>query len=143
MTPTAPIVYVDTNALVYFLAGGESETSRLARAAFQAAAEGRVQLFLADVIVVDLGFVLTRVLKLERSRASALLGALLDARGVRLEHRSLLRRTLELFDEYGLGWVDAYLAAHALEGGSPVLSFDRRLDRVPGLERVTSTSFPS
>lgn len=134
--------HLDTNVILRYLTGAPPEPAARARELFSAAEQGRLTLFVPDVILLETGFVLLRILRLEAPKVSALLGSLVEAPGLEIERRETVRLTLELFQQGQLGLVDAYLAAHALsqeEAGRPavVASFDRDLSRVPGIQRIS------
>ena len=139
---------VDTNVVVRFLTGEPAEQAERARGLFGAAAAGAFELFLPTVILVETGFVLHRVLRLERSKVAILLGSLGNAPGLVVEHREVVQRTLELFEGSSIPLTDAYLAAYALvrgeswgDSGLPaVVSFDRHLDMVTGVRRIVDPS---
>ena len=127
------------------------EPAGQAKALFASAGEGRVRLVVPDVIVVECGFVLSRVLGLEAGQVARLLWSLSEAPGVEVERPELIHRALMLFEE-GMGLVDAYLAAHALESAAGrenpekrsalVASFDRDLDGIDGLTRIQILDHP-
>lgn len=136
---------VDTNVVLRFLTGEPPELAERARALFEAAAASAIELFLPAVILVEVGFVLHRVLRLERSRVATLLGSLGNTPGLVVEQREVVQRTLELFEGNAIPLADAYLAGYALIRGEPwgdsglpaVVSFDRHFDAVAGLRRIT------
>lgn len=141
-------VSVDTNVVVRFLTGEPPEEAERARALFDAAAAGIFELFLPTVILIEAGFVLRRVLRLERPRVATLLGSLGNTAGLVVEQREVVQRTLELFEGSAIPLADAYLAGYALVRGESfgdpglpaVVSFDRHFDTVTGLRRITNSS---
>jgi predicted nucleic acid-binding protein len=142
-------VFVDTNVVVRFLTGEPPEQAERARALFDAAAAGAFELFLPPVILVEAGFVLHRVLRLERSKVATLLGSLGNTHGLVMEQPQVVQRMLELFETSAIPLADAYLAAFALVRGGPpagdlglpvVVSFDRHFDAVAGLRRIAGPS---
>ncbi len=138
---------VDTSVVVRFLTGEPPELAERARALFDAAASGAFELFLPAVVLVEAGFVLHRVLRLERSVVAALLGSRGNTPGLVVDQREVIQRTLELFEGSAIPLADAYLAAYALVRGEPwgdpglpaVVSFDRHFDKVAGLRRIADT----
>jgi predicted nucleic acid-binding protein len=128
---------LDTSVVVRHVTGEPPAAAEHARGLFVAATAGRLQLVLTDVTFVEVGFVLWRVLHLERLMVIAYLDSLLQAPGVFAEHKEILQRSLELFQAHPVGLVDAYLAACAAATGiDGVASLDRGFDQLPGLLRV-------
>ena len=136
--------FVDTNVVVRFLTGEPPEQAARARALFAAAAAGAIELFLPTVVLIEAGFVLRRVLRLERERVAIVLESLGNAPGLVVEQREVVQRALELFEGSTIPLADAYLAAYALVRGAPwgdpglpaVVSFDPHFDQVDGLRRI-------
>jgi predicted nucleic acid-binding protein len=137
-------LHLDTSVVIRYLTGSPPDAAESARALFAAAADGGLRLFIPDVILIEAGFVLVRVLHLERREVARLLGSLAEAPGVEVERREVVRGALELFQHGRLGLVDAYLTAHALAcqdsspGTAVVASFDQELDKVQGVRRISS-----
>jgi predicted nucleic acid-binding protein len=48
---------------------------------------------------------------------------------------TLLTRAVRLFARTDIEFASAYLAAQSLEADLPILSYDKALDRIPGLKR--------
>jgi predicted nucleic acid-binding protein len=132
-------VHLDTSVIVRYLTGSPPDAAVHATGLFAKAEAGLIRLFLADVIAIETGFVLLRVLGLERKQAAGLLWSLMEAPGVDVERREVLQQALEIFEEGAIGLTDAYLASHALASRGQldqlalVASFDRGLRRLPQL----------
>ncbi|MEX2459485.1 MAG: PIN domain-containing protein, partial [Actinomycetota bacterium] len=95
------------------------------------------QLLATDVMFAELVFVLTSFYERPREEIAASARALLAHPSIVTADEDLLRRALELYELTNLHFVDAYLAAAAeLTGVEAVASFDRDLDRIPGITRV-------
>ncbi len=139
-------VYLDTSVIVRFLTGEPPESAAAARDLFAAAAQAQVELFVPAVIVVETGFVLLRVLGLERGAAAALLASLLECPGLAFDQRDVLWRMVEVLRDRPVPLVDAYLAAFAAvrgvgpePGGMPVVaSFDGHFDGLVGIRRAAA-----
>lgn len=62
---------------------------------------------------------------------------LLAAAPLRFEERSIIDRALGIYRSVHDDWDDCLLAAYAIErAGGRLASFDRGLDRIPGLTRI-------
>lgn len=130
-------LFCDTNVLVRFLTGEPPDQSRAALRALERAAEGRFTLVLPDLIVAELAYVLTTGSGLDAREAADHLRRVLDLPGIVTMDEAVLRDALSVWAEGRLDFADAYLAALARRfEDAGVLSFDRDLDRVPGVRRV-------
>lgn len=123
---------IDTNVLIRLLTGDPPEQAERARRLIAASDE----LVLPDVIVAECVYVLESVYGLSRQACAELLNAVIASRQVRVGSAPLLQRALSAHAA-GLGFPDAYLVALSeVSDGRPIVSFDRGLDSVAGVERI-------
>jgi predicted nucleic acid-binding protein len=119
---------VDASVLVEFLAGAEH--SEAAEAAI-----GRERWVWAPALVdAEVGNALRRQVrakKLGPRKASAALEDFLDMRLQRVPHAALVERAWQLRDN--VSFYDGLYVAVAEVLGSPLLTLDKRLTKVPGL----------
>jgi predicted nucleic acid-binding protein len=132
--------YLDTNVFVRLLARDNSAMTAQAEALFGRIESGAETVFVFDTIVAETIFVLTSAVLYAQSRETVGDGlqALLSLDGVRMEDKRRCLLALELFAERrGLSFVDCLLAAAALgDETGQVVTFDRRIGRVPGVDVV-------
>ena len=116
------------------LTGDLPDQARRATAYLAAADE----LLLPDLIVAELVFVLESSLYgLERSSIASLIRAAIALPSVVVIDAGLLLRALEVYENHGVGFADAYLVASAERSGvGAIASFDRSLDRIGTVRRV-------
>lgn len=123
---------VDTNIAVRHLIGVPEEMASRATALL----DGAARLLVFDLVVAECVFVLESFYEWGRPQIADAMRSLVAMPGAELEDPGRIRLALGLYERWGIGFADACLAAIGLTSGAPVLSFDRDLDRVPGLERV-------
>lgn len=124
---------LDTNVLVRHFTGAPREQARRATAFL----EGDRDLWLVDLVVAELVYVLGSVYGVSRERTAALVRAALDYPAVSVANADVLYRSLHLFEAGQLDFAEAYLVALAEELGiDAIASFDRSLDRVETVTRV-------
>ncbi|MCY4455966.1 MAG: type II toxin-antitoxin system VapC family toxin [Chloroflexi bacterium] len=123
---------VDTNVLVRHLTGDPPAQARLATRYLEQADE----LLLPDMIVAEVAYVLQSFYEVDRPEVAEALRAILTFRAIRVVDRTLLMRTIELYELHRLGFADAYIVASAERSGVGVVaSFDRGLDKVTTVVR--------
>jgi predicted nucleic-acid-binding protein len=84
--------------------------------------------------VVD---VLESFYEVPRARVAELVRAVIAFPGIGVADEPTLLRTLEVYEVHRLDFADAYLIAQAEACGvNAVVSFDRRIERVPTVRRV-------
>lgn len=141
-TPGA--LFCDTNVLVRLLTGDPAPQARAAERALERADAQDSSVIVPDIVVAELAYVLTEVYGLTPAQAAARIADVLSLPGVEVADRALLEETLAIWRDRALDFADAYLAALAgTTIGTAVLSFDRDLDRIPGVRRVDPSNFPA
>ncbi len=124
--------FLDTNVLVRHITGAPPDQARRATRYLQQAD----QLFLPDLILAEVAYVLESFYRMPRGATADALRASLTFPAVRVIDQVLLLRTIELYEFQGLDFADAYLVASAESTGVAVIaSFDRDFDRVGTVRR--------
>jgi predicted nucleic acid-binding protein len=125
--------FVDTNVLIRHLTGDPAhQAARATRLLSQAD-----QLLLPDPIVAETVYVLESFYEVPRARAAELVRAIVAFPGIGVADEPLLLRALEVYEVHRLDFADAYLIAQAEASGvNAVVSFDKRIERVPTVRRV-------
>ena len=141
---------VDTNIFIHFLIRPAGDIGRVEHDACAALVErvqrGDQEIATTDACLAEVFHVLTEKQHLRRPVAEVVsaLRAITSQRGIRIQRQNLYGEALDLLERHrNLGFEDALLAAHALETGMQLLSYDRHFDRVSGLVRVEPTPVPS
>jgi len=136
--PAPVLAYGDTNLFVALFATDEHPSHAAALRLFQRVAEGALRLIVTPMVLAEIVYVTTSVLRWNRSTVAERLSALLGADGLEVREPAVLLRTLALYrDVRRLDFADAYLAASALEEGPPLIaSFDADTDAVTGIRRI-------
>ena len=125
--------FIDTNILVRHLTGDPPEMAARATAYLADASE----LYLADLIVAEMVYVLESFYKAPREQVGAAMRSLVSMRSVVTVDPPLLLRSIEVYESDRLDFAEAYLVACAESTGiGRVASFDRAIDRVDTVERI-------
>ncbi len=129
----ALIAFLDTNVVIRHLTGDPPEQGARATAALR----GAERLLLADVVVAECVYVLESFYDVERPRIAELMRAAIALPSISVLDAPALRRALEIYEHDRLDFAEAYLVAQAeMTGVRAVLTFDRAVDRVAGVERI-------
>lgn len=125
--------FVDTNVLIRHLTGDPPEMAARATAHLAAAEE----LFLADLIVAEVVYVLESFYELPRDQVAELVRSIIAFEPIRTIDPALLLRAIEVYEVDGIDFAEAYLVANAEAAGViEIVSFDRSIDRVRSVVRV-------
>jgi len=131
-----PSVFLDTNILLRHLLGDHPEQSPRATTYLQRVENGEILAHVADTVVFECVFTLERYYKQPRDRIRDAILPLLELRGIILPGKQRYRRVFDIYIDHNLSFADAYhatLAAHLKL--DEIISFDRGLDRIPGVKR--------
>jgi predicted nucleic-acid-binding protein len=125
--------FVDTNVLIRHLTG---DPPALADRATRFLA-GTEPLWLADLIVAEVVYVLQSFYEVERRDVAEMARTIVSSDRMRVVDQPLLLRTIELYEVDRLAFADAYLVASAERSGvGAVVSFDRAISRAGTIERI-------
>jgi predicted nucleic acid-binding protein len=132
--------YADANLFVALFAGPGHALHQRSLQVFRRVADGELRLILTPVVMAELSYVTAGLLGWRRQDAADRLIALLEADGILTTEPTVLARCLALFrDNRRLDFVDAYLAARAVEDGpASIATFDRALAGVDGIRVVAA-----
>jgi len=125
--------FVDTNILIRHLTGDPPDQAARATRFLTAADE----LLLADLVVVEVVYVLESFYEVPRARVAELVRAILAFPAVVVLDPAMLLRAQEVYETARLDFAEAYLVAQAERSGVGVVaSFDRAIDRVRTVRRL-------
>lgn len=122
--------FIDSNLILRYLLGdaGSDKTERLLKE--------KKELLLTDVTIAEIVWVLDSFYKWGRRNIVDAIASLVDLDSISSD-KELILIALGLFKKHNIDYIDAYVAANIIrDGGGRVYSFDRDLDKIPGIKRV-------
>jgi predicted nucleic acid-binding protein len=132
---TKPVYLVDANILLRFLTNDHPVHSPAAKKLFADAGAGKANLRIPFIAITEGVFTLQRHYEVDHDDIGRELLKLLTAPGVTLTCPHWILEAVEDYQNKDVSFGDACLAAEAKAGHTPVASFDRGLDKFPGLKR--------
>ena len=127
------MIALDTNVLVRFLVEDDAEQSLQARTMIERAIAGNRPLFVSEVVVCEVVWVLGTSYEVGREEIAGVVKQLLRARHLTLSNGERLARALSAFDSGRGDFADYLIRETAREAGcESVATFDRALLREPG-----------
>ncbi|MCA9834714.1 MAG: PIN domain-containing protein [Thermomicrobiales bacterium] len=129
---------IDTNILARYLLNDIPDQSERCVKLFQQASQGEIELFVPVTAFSEITWLLIRQKKMPHEVVTRLLLDIGSMSRVILENEVAVMKALRLSLELnGLSFVDLYHLALADELGiTHVYSFDKKMDRYPGVERI-------
>ena len=126
-------LWIDANIILRFLTGEPQEFHARAERLMERAERGEVLLFVDDLVLAEVVWVLKSYYKRPMSEISEVLSAFLAAPGIDSANQGLLVQALQLASEKNVDFVDGYLALRASGRGDEVCTFDKTdFRRLPG-----------
>jgi predicted nucleic-acid-binding protein len=119
---------LDTNVLIRFLVEDDEEQSRRAAALIEAAVTADERLYVSDVVLCEVVWVLQGAYGFRRAEVAAVLSELTRARHLRFASTDRIVRCVRAFEGGRGDFADYIILEHALEAGcGQVATFDRVL----------------
>lgn len=127
------MIALDTNLLVRLLVQDDASQARAVERLFARARRDRTPLFVADVVLCELVWVLARRAKQSRAEIAAAVERLLDAEMMVLPDAGIARRALAAYRDGTGDFADYVIREQALSAGAvEVVTFDRAVKGEPG-----------
>jgi predicted nucleic-acid-binding protein len=130
---------LDTNLLVRWLVGDDRRQSAAVQQLFESAGAARAPLFVADTVALELEWVLRSRYGFDKATILLTFSALLETQELEFQTEAALEHALHL---YRLGTADFAECFHAGQcaaaGRMPLLSFDAKAARLPGVELLSA-----
>lgn len=122
------MIALDTNVIVRFVVADDAEQSARAKAFVAKATAGGEKLFVSDVALCELVWVLESAYRFPRGVVVRTLERILAARALAFRDSAALARSIEAFSRGKGDLADYVILAHAREAGcDAVATFDRAL----------------
>lgn len=132
--------FLDTNILLRYLTKDDEIKADACFELFQRVKQGKEEVTTCEAIITEVVYVLASRAHyhLSPEEISARLRPILALRGLKLPHKRLYLRALDLYTSYTfLDFEDALSVAHMEHRGiKEVLSYDTDFDRIPGIQRM-------
>lgn len=132
--------FVDTNVFLRHLTGDDPKKAKACFELFQKADRKEVTLTTSEAVIAEMVYVLSssrQLYTLHREEIRARLYPLLCLPGLRIPHRKVYLRALDLYASYPLDFEDAVtIAQMERQKIKEVISYDHEFDQVPTLKRL-------
>ncbi len=129
---------VDANVIIRLLTDQPPEMAEKAEQLFAAVDQGGITLFVADLVVAEVVWVLKSFYSFSPVEISTLLYDFLSNDGLQCEDKPGLLKALSIYKDKNIDFIDALLAVQMVRLGIVnIYSFDAHFDRLPGITRLT------
>lgn len=130
--------FVDTNIFIYHLTANHADYSPRCTALMERIEAGEIEAFTAVTAVDEALRVLTKVFGHERWAAAEAIATIVSQPEIGIDHRHIVLHAIDLWAVNGpLSFADCYHLALTKElGMTEIYTFDRKMDRYPGVARI-------
>lgn len=130
--------FLDANVLVYHLVQPDHLHSGPSSALLVRVRAGQESVYISSTVVAEVAFVCTRVYGAGNEPVAVALREILSWPGVRTDHPEALTAALDFWSNQGpLSFADCFHLALAKRLGiGRIYTFDKRMNRYPGVERI-------
>jgi len=128
------VIALDTNVLVRLLLRDDAAQASLAHQLFEANAGNDAALFVSDVVLAELAWVLRSRYALATEPVARALRALLGNATLSWQSRAAVAQALQLFEQGGTDFADCLIVALGdAHGCEATATFDRGMQSLPGV----------
>lgn len=129
--------FLDTNVLLRHLLQDDEQQSSRSTALLARIEAGEERVRIADTVVFETVFALQRQYRVPKGEIRDKVLALLELPGIVLPGKRRLREVFDLYADLNASFVDAYhVVLMKRLGLNQIISFDRGIDRIPGVDRT-------
>lgn len=129
------MIALDTNLLVRLLVQDDASQARAVERLFVRARRDRTAVFVADVVLCELVWVLARRAKQSRAAIAVAIEWILDAETIVVSDARIARRALAAYRDGNGDFADYLIREQAVAAGADeVVTFDRALKGEPGFK---------
>lgn len=126
---------IDTNLLIRYFTEDDSEKAKAVENLFKKTEAGKEKLEIPDLIMAEMVWVLLSFYEVSKEEVIEKLEAILALKNVKM-NAPVLKKTVELYRNHNISYIDAYLAAYAFENNQEIIySYDQGFDKIEDLKR--------
>lgn len=128
---------IDANLVLRYLTNDVPDQASQTEELFKRVEEGKEDLFLPDIILADIIWILERYYKQTREDIREWLTAIIGLQGLRLSDKDMSLNALDIYVDKKIDWSEAFTASQMLQRGiTEIYSFDKHFDRIDGIIRI-------
>jgi predicted nucleic acid-binding protein len=131
--------FIDANIFIRHLTRDDPEKAQACFDLFRRAERNEISLLTSEAVIAEVVYVLSskQLYALSREEIRELLHPLLSLPGLKLTHRRVYLRALDLYATYPIDFEDALVVAQMeRQKVTEVYSYDRDFDQVAGITRL-------
>lgn len=128
---------VDANIIIRFLTRDDKPKAEKCKKLFEAAAKGEVSLYISDLVMAELVWVLYKFYACNKTAIREMIEIILNTPNLIFENKEVISESSVLFEVRNVDFIDAYHVALMRQRSiRKIYSFDRDFDAFPEIERI-------
>ncbi|MDP1809127.1 MAG: PIN domain-containing protein [Actinomycetota bacterium] len=129
---------VDANVIIRYLTCDDQKKAEACRALLEKTVAGRApSLFMADIAIAEIVWVLESVYKLSKDEIKDKLETVLNTPNIDFQNKQVLTESVVIYATYNIDFIDAYQAVLAKHRQiSAIYSYDTDFDKLAGVSRI-------
>ena len=123
---------VDTNVIIRLLRGTPPNLALKARNIFEDAQNGKHLIYIEEIIVAQVIWVLTSFYKEDKEEIITDLEKLLSQSWIINPHKQLILTSLQMYRESNFEYIDCWLYVQCINNNRTIVTFDEKLRKFKG-----------
>jgi len=132
------LVYADTNIFLRYMTSEPADLAEKVSGFFNKMESGIYKLFVCDMVISELVYVLEKVFELPKKEINEKIKALMLKKNIIMENKKIIFKALDAYRDHNINFADAYIYCH-LSGKkvNKVFSFDEHFRKFDDIEIMT------
>ena len=132
------IVYADTNMFLRYLTNEPHELAEKVSIFFNKMELGIYKLYVCDMVVSELVYVLEKVFELSKKEICEKIKALMLKKNIIMENKQIVFKSLDAYRDLNINIVDAYIYSHlSKKRVTKVFSFDKHFKKFENIDIIS------
>ena len=128
---------IDANVILRYLTNDVPEQAKQAEELLNRVEVGNEDVFLPDIILVDIIWILEKYYKQTREDIREWITAILSLQGLTFSDKEMALNALDIYVAKKIDWSDASAAIQMVQRDiTEIYSFDKQFDRIDGIIRI-------
>jgi|SRR3989344_2942516 len=124
------VYFLDTNILLRFFIQDNQTQFNKAKSYFSQARQRKIKLVLIPQIIIEFEYVLRKVYEQPKSFIYVQLKKIVNLTYIELRDQKIMRATIQIYKQFSIDFIDAYLFVTADQEFASVLSFDKDFKKI-------------
>ncbi|MDI6731090.1 MAG: PIN domain-containing protein [Candidatus Margulisbacteria bacterium] len=128
---------LDTNVIIRFLTRDDKRKAKKCRILFEKVLTGELKLFITNLAVAEVVWVLEKVYKLSKRAIRLNIEAILNTPNLVFQNRGIISESIILYDIHGIDFINVYHKIYMLKSGiKEIYSYDKDFDMFADIVRI-------